>query len=66
MNPIESYVDCFGSALFDSFVENACGAGVVCLNKGSWLWMPNFNESGVEGNGIAGVVEQGAEFRLCC
>jgi hypothetical protein len=45
-NPIESHVDCFGSALFDSFIGKSCSAGVVCLKRGIRLWMPHFNESG--------------------
>jgi hypothetical protein len=56
-NPIESHVNCFGCALFYSFIGDACSAGVLCLSMGSWLWMPHFNEIGAEGNIFTCVVE---------
>jgi hypothetical protein len=40
VNPIESHFYFFGSELFDSLIGNSCGAGVVCLHRGSRLWMP--------------------------
>jgi hypothetical protein len=41
-DPVESHVNCFGSALFDCFVDNASGTSIVGLDWCGCLWMAHF------------------------
>jgi hypothetical protein len=63
-DPVESHVDCFGPALFDCFVGNASGTGIVGLVWCGCLWMAHFLECNTEWDTVASVVEHGAEFCL--
>jgi hypothetical protein len=63
-DPVETHVNCFGSALFDCFVGNASGTGIVSLAWCCCLRMSHLLECNTEWDAVAIVVEHSAEFGL--
>ena len=61
-DPTESHVNSFGALLFDSVVcDTGCGA-VVGLDRGRWLGMSEFFETGSKWARLFCIVEQGSQF----
>ena len=61
-NPIKTHIHCFRTSLFDSFIADAGGAGIVGLNRSCWLWMPHVFECGAEHGGFFAIEEESTEF----
>ena len=57
-HPIKSHVYCFGTALFDSVVDNSGGAGIVSLDVGCWLRMSHVGECGAKPDSIFSIEEK--------
>ena len=63
LDPIEAHIDGFGSLLFDCVISDVRGSAVVGLDRGWWLIVAQFFETGSnKGAGFFSVVEQCAEF----
>ena len=56
LDPVESHINRFEVALFDCFVGNASGAGIVRGVRRGRLWIAHQNESYDEDGGVLGVV----------
>jgi hypothetical protein len=61
-DPVEAHIHGFGSSLFDCFVADSGGTGVVGLDGSGWLWMAHVVEDGSEHGSLFAVVEQGGKF----
>ena len=57
LDPIETHIDRLGSFLFNGFVRESLGSGVVYLYGGWWLRMTHFFESCPNWNGLLSVHE---------
>ena len=64
LDPVEAHVDGFGSFLFDGFVGESDGGGVVDLHGGGRLGMTHFDECRSDGDGFLAVEESGSYFGL--
>ncbi len=62
--PVEAHIHSFGSALYYVVGEDANGTFVIELEWSGTLGMAHFGEGCAHGNGIFGVDEAGAGFRL--
>lgn len=65
-NPVVPHVDRFRSSLLHFIICDAPCAFVVCGDWGGRLGMTEVVESGAEGFGVFGVVEERAEFCFGC
>jgi len=62
LDPVETHVNSLGTFLFDSVIGNACGRGVVSLERGGWLGMPHFIESVSDGHGFSSIEKECPKF----
>ena len=60
--PIKTHVHGFGSSLFDGFVGDTGGTGVVGLDRCRCLWMSHVSQRVAQHGGFLPVVEKGCEF----
>jgi hypothetical protein len=61
-DPVKTHIHGFGSALFDCFVADAGGAGIVGLDGSGRLGIAHVCESGSKHRRFFAIEEEGAEF----
>ena len=61
-DPVEAHVNCFGSSLFDSVIDDAFSSGIVSFDGSGWLRPAHLFQGGSKGSALLGILEQGTNF----
>ena len=65
LDPIKTYVNCFGALLFYGLVREALGGGIVNLHRRRSLRVTHFGKSVVNGHRFLFVEISGSGFVFC-